>query len=264
MLDEADFDRSLPMCGCPDQWLQGATEDGEPNCVDQCDNGYFPRGDETNDEGRVCDVCQFPRLHPIRSLRLNPDLNCNDCVEDRDDCVECRNGYHLQDGYGCIETCNFGYQPVGDSDIGRTCVPCDDTENCASCPDNTALCTLCQNGYNLYNSTCLESCPENFVAAAAGSGISLGRGFSCERIAINRIPARPVINTVSASDLFVTWQAPVLPPSVNDPVLNYTLQWQRDGEDGVTIVFRGLRLSTLVGGLEPASVHAFRVLATYD
>ena len=88
---------------------------------------------------------------------------------DKEQCIECADGYNFRMGDECVSSC-----PMGTYESGQLCLPCD--SHCQSCIGESDFCTSCSpNGsFNfLFGNSCLDSCP-------GGMGNNAGVCFDCE------------------------------------------------------------------------------------
>ncbi|EAR89540.2 EGF-like domain protein (macronuclear) [Tetrahymena thermophila SB210] len=118
-------------------------------CYDPCPTGYYA------DTNQVCQPC-------------NP--SCLKCLTNKDNCTDCPSTFQLSSG-SCICPSNTVYDSGSKTckscqlnqvidTINKICVNCD--PSCRTCKDkdNLQACTSCNTGFVLYNSTCIDKCPD--------------------------------------------------------------------------------------------------------
>ncbi|EWS75296.1 transmembrane protein, putative (macronuclear) [Tetrahymena thermophila SB210] len=171
------------------------------NCSDQntctsCIDGYYLLGDYC----LKCDV-------KCKTCNGGTDQDCLLCNQpfmpqqiDQIECViKCSIGYY-QTNYSCLkcnkacsqcidqtnvcEVCAEGYYKNSD----QSCQPCEDF--CQICTGINS-CTQCQNGYLLFQGTCLEQCPEGYLNS---NGICIPCNSNCKSCQIS------IDNCVSCND----------------------------------------------------------------
>ncbi|XP_035245707.1 extracellular matrix protein FRAS1-like isoform X1 [Anguilla anguilla] len=102
-------------------------------CVSQCLIGHYPN------EKRVCQEC---------------DWRCSSCRGPlRTDCLQCMEGYVLQDG-ACNHGCSVGYYQDGEQ-----CLSCD--AHCVVC-EGPGLCLTCERPLVLFQGLCVQECGRRF------------------------------------------------------------------------------------------------------
>ena len=110
-------------------------------CSDKCFDGFTTDGKGD----KVCERC---------------GVSCATCqdigsVGDKNECLECADGYNFRLGQKCVERC-----PLGTYTAGSRCLPCDST--CLSCKDSADFCTACDgaSAFNfLFENKCRDTCP---------------------------------------------------------------------------------------------------------
>lgn len=118
-------------------------------CYSPCPIGFY-----NNTNGTNCTPCS-----PY----------CYICVDPYDLCTVCTTTspyiaylYNTTNATGqCVRTCPISYFPETFSGAGpNLCLPCNAT--CLYCTGSPTPCTACQPGYYLFNSTCINPCPEGY------------------------------------------------------------------------------------------------------
>lgn len=125
-------------------------------CLADCGEGYYPEISPI--QGAICSICH---------------ISCLECTAyGRDKCTSCKplETNNLLHSNKCLEQCPDNTYM---SQVPTTsCLPCD--PNCSSCSSgSSADCTKCIPDQYLYNSTCLNACPNKHY-------IKSGQCFPCE------------------------------------------------------------------------------------
>lgn len=85
------------------------------------------------------------------------DSNCATCSGTTSTCTACSTGLVLNSDNTCKSSCSYDNQ----TSVSSVCKTCE--LPCAQCGKNsTTHCTKCQGDYYLYNTTCVQYCPEKY------------------------------------------------------------------------------------------------------
>ena len=113
-----------------------------------CYAGACPAGTFVN-AGSVCEDCTPP---------------CLNCTGFASTCTACTTGNVLANSV-CSPACPGGmYVPTdaNGNDLSQVCLAC--SSSCATCTSGANNCTSCSSGANLYDNTCIASCPDGYYA----------------------------------------------------------------------------------------------------
>ena len=129
--------------GVCEKCIDGCDVCGNNQKCEQCENGkvWF--------KGKCLEKCMDGFEDVDGTCRFVCPESCSRCAGEK--CVECKDGVAFEGN--CLDVCPDGYF----EDKGK-CSQCD--SKCDSC-HNTSTCLHCKDPYLHYNSSCLESCPEN-------------------------------------------------------------------------------------------------------
>ncbi|CAK74180.1 unnamed protein product (macronuclear) [Paramecium tetraurelia] len=135
-------------------------------CIQCEDYAYFENADQK------CNLIVAPLSFCQYQLKLSPDLYCSYCFDyctscNENNCIDCQNGYYLNDNYYCISLCGDGILTHDEQ-----CEIYD--QNCLSCMfDAPKFCKLyfedqcseCEHGYyfNYYNNACESQCGDGII-----------------------------------------------------------------------------------------------------
>ena len=88
--------------------------------------------------------------------------NCLICNNNKN-CQICKTGYYLDNNKNCVKECPIGYI---ENNINQNCDRCSiNCKNCIIDNNNNNICKTCKEGYYLFNSTCLLTCPDGYFAS---------------------------------------------------------------------------------------------------
>ncbi|KAL4482200.1 hypothetical protein ABPG72_017981 [Tetrahymena utriculariae] len=125
-------------------------------CVIKCNVGFYQSNQtclkcnkacsQCINQTNICDVC-------ADGYYKNPDNSCQPCEDfcqicsGANSCTQCQDGHLIFKG-SCLDNCPQGYL-----NLNGICIPCN--PSCKSCSMRLDNCIACNDGYYLYNNTCL-------------------------------------------------------------------------------------------------------------
>jgi hypothetical protein len=134
-----------------------------------CSSSCKLKGDCCTDYDTIgCDLI-VSKAAKVNKDDCNKNANCSMCDDtlklgdDTIKCNQCQDGFYLLDGR-CYQKCPEG---TNADDVNFVCLkkpPCN-INNCDECySNNPTTCKTCQRGTFMYNSSCLDKCPEGYRA----------------------------------------------------------------------------------------------------
>lgn len=116
-------------------------------CYSPCPTAYF-----LDNGGLNCTSCSL-----YCSVCVGPKTNCTVCVSSGTYTAYLYNITTLTIYGSCERLCPTGYPENFGGAGPNLCLPCN--SSCARCTNNPSPCTYCNTGYFLYQSTCINPCP---------------------------------------------------------------------------------------------------------
>ena len=158
-----------------------------------CDNGFFINGDQcikcrpnctSCTSSTTCTSCEsgyklfnqqcYLSSCPQGSYQDMDPSNVSNCLECPDGCSACENtvictacksDYFMGESYLCEPNSECGIGSYILEGVPNTCTSCD--AKCSKCTKSSTNCQGCNTGFFLYESSCVQTCPDGFVGVTS-------------------------------------------------------------------------------------------------